>query len=248
MPVYHVDPNPHRVFYGTTMGILLLNTRIPLVPGDVGNASTFKFPVLYRVVDELLTDRLVVDADPALAVPIVREARMLERGGVAAITSDCGYMALFQKEVASAVSIPVFLSSWMQVPFIHRMLQPGKKVGAVVADSRYVRKEILVNAGIDESIPVVIAGMQDQPTFWSGIMREEGTLDTDVVEREVVGVARDLVHANPDIGALLLECSDLPPYAAAVQEVVRLPVFDFVSMVNYVYSAIVKARYQGTMY
>jgi len=248
MPVYHVDPNSHRVSYGTTIGILLLNARVPCIPGDVANASTFKFPMLYRVVDDLLTDRLIVDADPTLAEPIIREARALERAGVAAITADCGYMALFQKEVAAAVNIPVFLSSWMQVPFIYRMLQPGKKVGAVVADSRYIRKEILVNAGIDDSIPLVIGGMENQPAFWSGIMEEEGTLDSDAIEREVVGLARDLVQANPDIGALLLECSSLPPYGAAIQETLHLPVFDFITMINYVYSALAKPQYQGTMY
>lgn len=248
MPVYHVDPNPHRLSYGTTIGILLLNTRVPSIPGDVANASTFNFPVLYRVVDDLLIDKLIVDADPALAEPIICEARALERAGVAAITADCGYMALFQREVVAAVDIPVFLSSWMQVPFIYQMLQPGKKVGAVVADSRYIRRETLVNAGIDDSIPVVIAGMEDQPAFWSAIMEEEGTLDSDTIEREVVRVARNLVQANPDIGALLLECSALPPYGAAVQEALQLPVFDFITMINYVYSAVAKPRYQGTMY
>ena len=248
MPVYHIDPNPHRVSYGSTIGILLLNTHIPFIPGDVGNASTFKFPVLYRVVEDLLPDRLVVDADPALADPIIREARALERSGVAAITADCGYLALFQKDVAAAVNIPVFLSSWMQVPFMHHMLQPGKKVGAIVADSRYIRKEILINAGIDDSIPLVIGGMEDQPSFWSQVMKEDGTLDSDALEREVVEVARDLVQDNPDIGAMLLECSCLPPYGAAVQEALLLPVFDFITMINYVYSALAKSRYEGSMY
>jgi len=214
----------------------------------VANASTFNFPVLYRVVDDLLIDKLIVDADPALAEPIICEARALERAGVAAITADCGYMALFQKAVAAAVNIPVFLSSWMQVPFIYHTLQPDKKVGAVVADSRYIRKEILVNAGIDDSIPLVIGGMENQLAFWSAIMEEEGTQDSDAIEREVVEVARDLVQATPDIGALLLECSVLPPYGAAVQEAVHLPVFDFITMINYVYSAVAKARYHGTVY
>ena len=180
--------------------------------------------------------------------PIILEAQALERAGVAAITADCGYMALFQKEVAAAVNIPVFLSSWMQVPFICQMLQPGKKIGVVVADSRYIRKEILINAGIDDSIPLVIVGMEDQPAFFSAIMEEAGTLDSDAIEREVVRVARNLVEANPDIGALLLECSALPPYGAAVQEAVRLPVFDFITMINYVYSAVAKVQYRGTMY
>lgn len=248
MPIYYVDPNPYRVSYGTTIGILLLNTRIPFIPGDVGNASTYPFPVLYRVVEELRTERLVMDADPALAEPIIREAQALERAGVAAITADCGYMALFQKQVAAAVRVPVFLSSWMQVPFIHHILGPSKKVAAIVADSRYIRPEILRNAGIDPSMPLVIGGMEHQPAFRSAVMEEAGILDSDAIEREVVEVARELVRAHPDIGAFLLECSCLPPYAAAVQESLRLPVFDFNTMIHYVYSALVRPRYHGTLY
>ena len=248
MPKYRIDSNPHRVYYGTSIGILLLNTRIPFIPGDVGNSSTYNFPIVYKVVDDLLTDRLVVEAAPSLAEPIIRAARALESEGVSAITSDCGYMALFQKEVASSVNIPVFLSSWMQVPFINRMLQPHKKIGAIVADSRYIRKEILENAGIDDSIPLVIGGLENKQGFWSGIMKEEGILDTDLVETEVLEATTELVHNNPDIGAILLECSCLPPYAAAVQASLGLPVFDFITMINYVYSCLAKSPYTGTMY
>jgi hypothetical protein len=160
-------------------------------------------------------------------------------------------MGLFQKEVAAAVNVPVFLSSWLQVPFMYRMLQPGQKIGALVADSRYIRKQLLSNCGIDESIPLVIAGLEDRtktPAFASGIRYAEGTLDTDAIEREVVSVASELVEANPGIGAILLECSCLPAYAAAVQEAVHVPVFDFASMINYAYSTLAPSRYEGTMH
>jgi hypothetical protein len=199
-------------------------------------------------VNELVTTSLVVDADPSLGNPIVIAARELERSGVSAITSDCGYLGLFQKEVAEAVNIPVFLTSWIQVPIIHKILQPGKSVGAIVADSRYIRQEILTNAGVNDSVPLIIYGMQDQPAFWAAVMREDGILDTDAVEREVVLVAQTMVSEFPDIGAILLECSCLPPYATAVQEAVRLPIFDFVTMINYIYSTIVRKRFSGTMY
>lgn len=252
MPVYHVDPNPHRVFYGTTIGILLLNERTAYVPGDVANASTYEFPVRYQVVEELLTNRLVVDADPALAEPIIRSARALEQSGVAAITADCGYLALFQKQVVAAVNVPVFLSSWMQVPFIYQILQPNKKVGAIVANKPYLRMETLQNAGIADTSRLVITGMENSPAFRSAVIEQENKdekpLDTDAVAQEVVGVATALVEANPDIGAILLECSCLPPYAAAVHEALRLPVFDFVTMINYVYAAVAPRSYEGTMY
>jgi hypothetical protein len=248
MPVYSIDTNPDRVAYGTAIGILLLNTRFPMIPGDVGNASTFKFPIVYRIVESLPTDFYASDTAFEQLPTVIREARALEQFGVAAITSDCGYMALYQKEVAEAVNVPVFLTSLMQVPFIHRTLGPGKRVGIVVADSRCMTKRLLSNAGVDDSIPIAIAGMENDPAFWSAIRDENGTLDSDAVERGAVTVARELVRRNPDIGALLLECSDLPPYAAAIQEAIRLPVFDFITMINHVYYALAQARYVGTMY
>lgn len=248
MPIYHVDPNPDRVFYGTTIGVLLLNGTLPFIPGDVANASTYKFPVRYQVVEELLTERLVIDADPALAKPIIRGARALEKAGVAAITSDCGYMGLFQKKVAAAVNVPVFLSSWMQVPFIYRILQPGKKVGALVANSPYVREDTLLNAGVEDTSRLIIAGLEGCAAFAAAVVEEGRMLDSDAIECEVVTTASDLVQANTDVGAILLECSCLPPYAAAVHQALRLPVFDFVTMINYVYSAVAPPRYQGTMY
>lgn len=245
MPIYQVDPNPSRVYYGTTIGILLLNTRMPFIPGDVGNASTYKFPVLYRVVGDLLLTRLL-EGDPALAEPIIREAQVLEQSGVSAITSDCGYMLRFQKQVADCVKVPVFLSSWLQIPFISSVISPRKTIGAICADSRYLRKELLISGGITEMDRLHIAGMQDQPAFASAILREEGQLDSDAIEREVVSVARGLVREHPEIGAILLECSDLPPYSAAVSQALHLPVFDFVTMINYVYASVASTRYIGT--
>lgn len=245
MPIYQADPNPSRVSYGTTIGILLLNTRIPFIPGDVGNGSTYKFPVLYRVVQDLLLNRLLA-GDPTLAEPIIREARVLEQSGVSAITSDCGYMLLFQKQVAECVKVPVFLSSWMQVPFISNTLAPSKTVGAIVADSRHIRDEMLRAAGITDLDRVHIAGMEKEPAFSSAILQENGQLDSDAIEREVVSVALKLLGEHPEIGAVLLECSDLPPYSFAVSQALHLPVYDFVTMINYVYSSLSSTRYTGT--
>jgi hypothetical protein len=157
-------------------------------------------------------------------------------------------MALFQNEVASSVKIPVFLSSLMQIPFITNILQPNKKIGVIVANSKLLRGEILTNAGISSVGRLVIGGMEEKQGFLSAIWNEEGVLDTGLIEKEVVEVATFLVSDNPDIGAILLECSDLPPYAAAVKQSLGLPVFDFISMINFVYSSLVKNSYIGTMY
>ncbi len=229
---------------GAAIGILQSNSRILMPPGDVGNARTFAFPVVYRVVDELTGDRLIVRADPTLAAPIIREARALEALGVSAITGDCGHLIQFQQQVQAAVNIPVFLSSWMQVPFIARILPPQQTIGVLMANSQYLRRVFLRDAGIDDSARMVVAGMQDCPAFRSAVIDESGQLDFASVEQEVVAVARRLKQEHPDIGAVFLECSDMPPYAAAIQDALRLPVFDFVTMINFVHSSLTRQRFE----
>lgn len=248
MPIFHIDQNNQRVSYGTSIGILLLKTRIPYIPGDVGNASTFNFPVQYKVIDELSIERLIFNADSKLAEPVIKGAIALEQAGVSAITADCGYMALLQEQVSESVNIPVFLSSLMQIPFINSILPRNKSVGVVVADSRHITPSLLRSTGVTDSDNILIAGMEKQKHFWSAIMDEQGVLDSDAIEREVVSVASELKHKNPNIGAILLECSDLPPYSAAVQESLRLPVFDFITMIKHVFSSVAQTRYTGTFY
>jgi hypothetical protein len=246
MPVYRVDPNPHRVTYGTTVGVLVMQSRVPCIPGSVSNASSYDFPVVYRVVEGLDVKRLVFEADASLAAPVIAAAQELERAGVSAITTDCGYMAWFQSQVAAAVKVPVCLSSLLQAPFIRSLLAPARKLGVVVADSRSLRPQMLAGVGVDAS-QAAIAGMEGRPAFWSAIMDENGTLDSDAIEREVLEVVGALVAANPSIGALLLECSEFPPYSAAVQAKFRLPVFDFQTLIRYVYASLAHRPYRGTM-
>ena len=230
---------------GEAIGILLLDALLPLPPGDVANATTFSFPVRYKVVQAASIDRLIYERDPALLEPFIEAGRELVREGVKAITSDCGFMALFQEEIASALPVPVFLSSLLQVPFIHRTLRRGEMVGIIAADSRQVTDRHLRAVGIDESMPVKIVGMENQPNFCDAILNEKGVLDFDKVEQEVVQVAERLVTEEAKVKAILLECSNLPPYAAAVQEAVNLPVYDFITMINHVFSAVVRKRFDG---
>lgn len=236
-----------QVSYGEAIGIILMDSYMPFPPGDVGNATTFPFPVRYQVVKGASVEALINKADPRLLQPFIEAGWALVREGVKAVTGDCGFMILFQEQLAKELPVPVFMSSLLQIPFIHRMFATGEEIGVIVADSNALTDKHLRAAGVDESIPIKIAGMQDKPYFYNAILVEKGELDFEKMEREAVEVAKTLVSENEKIRALLLECSDLPPYAAAVQEAVKLPVFDFVTMINYVFSALVRKRFEGFM-
>ncbi len=242
---------PYRVnhrgqaWYGESIGILILDASYPCIPGNVGNASTFDFPVRYEKVRGASIDRLLNRQDATMATQFTEAARNLQRSGVKAIAGACGFMSLFQQEVAASVDIPVFLSSLLQIPFIFKVT--GKKVGIITANASCLTEKHFENAGILKDCPIAITGMESQPEFKSAILEEKGTLDTVKIENEVIGVAQQLAKDNPDIGSILLECSDLPPYAAAVQGAVNLPVFDFITMINYIHSSLVRMPFKGFM-
>lgn len=237
--------NKKQSWYGESIGILILDATYPCIPGNVGNASTFPFPVRYKVVKEASIERLLKQKDITLLEPFIDAAIELQEEGVKAITGACGFMALFQREVSDAVDVPVFLSSLLQIPFVYQIKK--QKIGIITADSKSLTPEHFISVGVNKEIPLLIGGMEDQKEFREAILEEKGTLDSDLIESEVVGVAKKLITENPDIGALVLECSDLPPYAHAIQKEVNLPIFDFTTMIQYVHTALVRKEFQGFM-
>ena len=244
MTIYKIA-RKSQSWYGELIGILILDAAYPCVPGNVGNATTFDFPVRYQEVPGASIDRLINQRDPALRAAFVGAAVELRDRGVKAITGACGLMAYFQEEVAAAVDVPVFLSSLMQIPFIHAMT--NRRVGIITANAERLTRRHFEASRIPSGVPLAVAGMQDQPEFRGAILEEMGTLDSNEIEREVVGVARKMIESYPDVGAILLECSDLPPYAYAVQAATGRPVFDFITMIDYVQASVARRPYAGAM-
>lgn len=234
-----------QVMGGHAVGILLLEVGYPIIPGNVANASTFNFPVRYKVVKDATIERLLYKADPTLAEPIIAAARELQQDGVKAIVGSCGYFGMFQKETAAALDVPVFMSSLLQVPMICRSLKPNQKLGILCAESTCLSPKVLESCGVTPDLPYVFAGLEAGDEFRTGIIQGKGTLDNDKVTEEVAGAAKRLVEEHPEIGAILLECTDMPPYAKAVQDAVNLPVWDFNSMINWIYYAAVRREYDG---
>ena len=244
MPVYRT--NPHAESYGQSVGILLLDARMPFPPGDVANASTYRYPVVYETVPGLATD-VCLNGAPEIAETVAAAARKLARHGVRGISSDCGFMLQYQQAAAGAVEVPVALSSLLQLPLIECSLRPDWPIGVLTADSTNLSVEFLARAGIEPRNPIVIRGMQDEPEFYASILDPKGTMDTDLITAETVAKARELKKEYPELGAILLECSLMPPYAAAVQEAVGVPVFDFISLIDFMQAGTRPRRYEGFM-
>lgn len=239
--------------YGYAIGILMMEAYFPRLPGAIGNATTFPFPVLHKMVPGGTGDKVVRTAskiaDPEvfrseIVAPWIKAAQELEREGVRAITSSCGFTAIFQRELAASVNVPVFASSLLMLQILSRMLPPGRRIGVVTADVGNLTSRHFEGVGADQACAVV-AGLEDAPHFHHMVRSNRGEVDVAGLRDEVVGAALGLQQDNPDIAMILLECSLLPPFAIDVQRATSLPVFDFTSMITMVHNGIVRRSFDG---
>jgi maleate cis-trans isomerase len=227
---------------GQPIGILMLDTKFPRVPGDVGNAFTFNFPVRYQTVLGANPTRVVKEADPTLLQPFIDGAKALEAAGCGAISTSCGFLVMFQKELADAVKIPVISSSLLQVPFVAKLIGSDKKVGIITARAASLTQKHFVGAGM-EHCNFAIQGMEDFPEFTNAFIEGNQTIDLDVAEAEMVQASRRLVLNHPEVRAIVLECTNMPPFAHAVAQATGLPVFDIVTLIRYTASALLRGPF-----
>ena len=184
--------------------------------------------------------------------PIRRAAKKLERMGCRAIAAECGYFAYFQKEIAGYVEVPVFMSSLLQVPLAQQLVGPHKVVGILVAQKKYITSAHLQAVGIQPGSNYVLAGAQDDggcPEFdhlWSEHKRTDppGAI-YEKAEKEFVQVAVDYYRAHPTMGAMMLECTGMQPFASAIQREIDIPIFSWGTLLDYAYSVVVHRDYYG---
>ncbi len=218
------------------VGIIMLDTVFPRIIGDVGNPATFGFPVRYKTVAGAGVDRIVLNPDRTLIKPFIRAGRELSREGAGAISTSCGFLALFQRELSHALDVPVFSSSLLQVPLAASVIGKDRKVGIITARKASLTDHHLAAVGI-ENYPLAIAGMDDSREFSAVFIHGKQRLDQAQCQKEVAAVTARLVQDHPDVGAIVLECTNLPPYAAAVRRAAGgLPVFDITTLVGYAWS------------
>ena len=236
--------------FGEAIGIIVWRTWYPaLIHGHHNYTTTYDFPVRLKFIETYrVPDNEWGEGSDWNLPGYIKCARELEEEGVAAICTNCGLTGTIQGDLANAVNVPVFTSSLMQVPFIARALGKEKKVGILIASAKMARAQnyrLLRSCGIDESVPLVIKGMDESEDVdvWRKQFQPGSGYDPKKVEEVMVKEAKKLVSENPEVGAIVLECTEMPLYAAAVREATGLMVFDSSTMVKYVYNSIVKKKY-----
>jgi hypothetical protein len=233
-----------KTFYGVTVGILMVNTRFRRYLGDIGNAETWGFPVQYKIVQDAVPTGMTDLHNVSLLEPFKKAAQELIDAGVDGITTTCGFLSIYQRELADFCPVPVATSSLLQVPIVQHLIPTGKRVGILTYNGEVLNGRYFDAVGIPHDTPV--AGMPQDSEFVRWIKRGDNTVTYETLRSEVLDVARRVVERHPDIGALVSECTNLAPFSADISDAVGLPVYDTVSLVNWFQAGLRPRRYKQT--
>jgi len=227
----------------TAIGILMLKTRFPRPPGDIGNPATWPFPVRYAVVEPATVARVVNPEPPfdLLVEPFTAAAEELVAAGCAAITTSCGFLVLLQAALAARLPVPVATSSLLQVPLLQAALGPGRRVGIISIHAERLSRRHLAAAGVAADTPVV--GTEGGRELTRVILADAPELDTAAAEADVLAAGEALIDKAPEVAAVVLECTNMAPYAAALAAHIGRPVYDIVDLVNWLHAGLAPRRW-----
>jgi len=232
----------NRAFSGAPIGILVAEASYVMLPGNVANACTYPFPVIYKTLEGVPFER-VLAGDPAVAEAVIEGGQILVDSGVRAVVGACGSFANYQRAAAAALNVPVFLSSMLQVPWVLTSLKKEQKLLVLSAVASALTDKVFDQCGISQPERMLIEQAIDVPEF-EAMLSPEG-FNPAKLESSLAAHVRDLVARHPEAGAILLQCSDLPPFARAIQNATGLPVFDMNTLISWVHAAVVRRTYDG---
>lgn len=222
--------------YGQDIGIIMLDTVFPRIPGDIGNAKSYDIPVRYKIVKNAQPDRIMGDTpDSELLKPFIDAAHELEEEGVKAITTSCGFLAAFQRELADAVNIPVFTSALILAPLVKSMINKNKKIGIFTERAQYMNEGHFTKVGwSSKDIPVVISGMPEGSPFPALFIGNQYEEEREVLQQCMEELTRRHMETYPDTGAIIFECTNFGPFSRYVQDIAKVPVFGINQLLEYV--------------
>jgi Asp/Glu/hydantoin racemase len=230
-----------KTYYGVTLGILMVKSHFRRFHGDIGHAGTWSFPVQYRIVADAVPSRMTEMHNVSLLEPFKAAAQELIEAGVDGITTTCGFLSIYQRELADFCSVPVATSALLQVPMVERIIPGNKKVGILTYNGDALTGRYLEAAGVAADTPVV--GMSPTSEFVRSIRDGDDSVPFEVLREEVLATAGRLMTRHPDIGAIVSECTNLTPFSADIAQRFRVPVFDAVTMVNCFHAALKPQRF-----
>ncbi|MEL4377806.1 aspartate/glutamate racemase family protein [Brucella cytisi] len=225
-----------------SLGVIMLDTGFPRPSGDVGNPASWEMPVRFKKVSGASPDKIIRQGGAGLIEDFLIAGEALIAEGCGALVTSCGFMARHQSVLSTKLSVPIATSSLLQLPMVSTLIGQERKVGVITYDDAGLDDAIFAACGADVSTPRI--GMPDGGAFRE-LIEGSGTYDRVALEAEIIHAAQELKSREHDLGAVVLECTNMPPFAQAVAKACGLPVFDVLSLGHWLFSSTSSRAFAG---
>ncbi len=135
--------------------------------------------------------------------------------------------------------MPMLTSALLQVPLAARLAGPGRQVGILTERPHLTDRHYLGMGWSPREVDVVVTSMPDSFVFPRVYIDQEMVAEAGVLEAELVELARRQVREHPDVGAIVLECTNFVPWGKAMRRETGLPIFDLYTLVISTHHALV---------
>lgn len=133
--------------------------------------------------------------------------------------------------------MPVAASSLLQIPMIRSILRPRQSIGILTFDESVLGDDVFRAINIHDTSDLYIKGVPREGNMRRYI-RDGAPYIHKELATELIEAARKLVQEHPNISAILLECTQFPPFAIDLQQALRLPIYDVVTLAKWFYSGL----------
>ena len=228
--------------YGYDVGIIMLDTQFPRIIGDIGNAKSFGYPVLYERVENWKPNKVVLDLNMDDIEPFIDAAKKLKKAGCKVISTSCGFLSLFQKELVERVDATIVTSALLMAPMIKSTISNQKKVCILTANKSTLSDFHLSAVNIARG-DYLIYGLENEKTFTNFTVENWNEVDVDSCRDDLLRITRRAMEENDDIGAIILECTNMAPFSKDIQSMAGVPIFDIISLLNFMWGSLNKRSY-----
>lgn len=227
-----------RRYYGVNIGLILSDVLLHRPVGDSGNARSYDYPVAFTTAYGADTGTLLYKKGEGLLPIYIEAGRSLLDQGVRAVSTSCGFTAILQEELADELDGVVASSAMLQIPFALRMLGKDKHLGVIAANAATITDEHFRGVGVteDQQRRLYVTGLEHTEFLYPFLTTGKSDFDLERGSKEMIDIADQALEDDPAISGFILECTGLPPYSDVLRQRYELPVWDVLTMLNWVNS------------
>ena len=213
------------------ISLIQLDTSFPRIPGDIGAAETWSCGLDVRRIPDLSVAQVINAAPGDTDISAAEEAVKTASGDL--VATSCGFLCYWQDRLAATCRAPFISSALLDLPRLTQVF-PGDELAILTFDNEVLAAPAFAAALGGFAGPVL--GLPPRAHLRQVIAGDLPHLDPALAEAELIdlvaGLVRDRAAAGSPLRALLLECTNLPPYKQALKARFDLQIFDILTLID----------------